>query len=59
MKVVKEVEVNRGLGLDKGVVALVELVVEGFVVSIWGDGKHLSPQAIILAVRETENVVGP
>jgi len=58
VKVVKEIEVNRGLGLDKSVVALVKLVVNSFVVSVGGNGKHLSPKAIILAVRETKNVVG-
>lgn len=57
MKVVEQVEVHGRLGLHEGVVALIELLLHCLVVSVGGDGKHLSPEAVILAIRETEDVV--
>ncbi len=57
MKVIEQVEVHGRLGLHKGIVALIELLFNSLVISIGSDGKHLSPKAIILTVRETEYVV--
>ena len=58
VKVVEEVEVDGLLGLHKSVVALVKLMIDGLVVSVGGDRQHLSPQTVILAVGETEDVSG-
>jgi hypothetical protein len=57
VKVVQQVKVHGRLGLHKGIVALIELLFNSLVISIGSDGKHLSPEAIILTVRETEYVV--
>lgn len=52
------VEEHGALGLKEGVVALVELVLDGLLVAVGSDGEHLSPQAVVLAVGEPEDVVG-
>lgn len=57
MKVIEQVEVHGRLGLHEGIVALIELLFNSLVISVGSDGKHLSPEAIILTVRETEYVV--
>ena len=58
VEVAEEVEEDGLLGLDEGVVALIELLFYGFVVSVRGNREHLSPEAVVLAVREAEDVVG-
>ena len=58
MEIVEQVKVNRWLRFYERVVALIELLLNSLVVSVGSDREHLSPQAIVLAVRETEDVVG-
>jgi len=43
------VQEHGGVGLGECVVALVELIVSGLLVSIRGQGKKLSPEAVVLA----------
>ena len=50
-------QVHSSLGLHERIVALIKLMFNSFLISIRCDSKHFSPEAVILAVGETEDVV--
>ena len=52
----KIIQVNRALGLEEGIVAFIELMLIGPLISVRSDGEHSSPETIVLAVGESENV---
>lgn len=58
MKIAEEIEIDWGLGLHESVVALIELVLQALLVAVRGDSEHLSPQAVVLTVREPEYIRG-
>ena len=57
VEMLQEVEVDGSLRLNVRVVALIELLLDCFLISVGCDREHLPPQTIVLTVRETEHVV--
>lgn len=58
MKVSQYIKEDWLLGLYESIVALIKLLLNGLVISIRSNCEHLSPEAVVLAVREAEDVVG-
>ena len=58
MKGVQQVcQVHCSLGLHERIMALIKLIFNSFLISVRCDGKHFSPEAVVLAVGVTEDVV--
>ena len=51
-------QVHCSLGLHEGIMALIELIFNSFLISIRCDSKHFSPEAVVLAIGKTEDIVG-
>lgn len=46
------------LRLNIGIVAFIELILDGFLISVGGHSEHFSPETVVFAVRESEHAVG-
>jgi hypothetical protein len=51
------VQEHGGVGLSERIVALIELVVSGLLISVGGQGEKLSPEAVVLAVGVRKQAV--
>ena len=51
------VQVHGPLGLHESIVTFIKLLFNSFLISIWSYSEHFSPNAVVLAVGETEDVV--